>query len=48
MKKKRYNVVGKSLVAPAKLAKRGAAGPTNLVGDVTKGVTGFGKWMKGR
>lgn len=46
MAKKRYNVVGKALVAPAKLAKSGAAGPTNLLKDVGKGLSSIGKFRK--
>ncbi len=46
MKRKRYRVVSKSVVAPAKAARMGVGGPSKIMGTVSRSVTQIGKWMK--
>lgn len=46
MKMKNMNVVKKSLVTPAKLAKTSVKGSGQFIGDVGRGMKSLGKWRK--
>jgi len=46
MKMKKMNVVKKSLVTPASLAKTGVKGSGQFVGDVGRGMKSLSKWRK--